>query len=116
MVSKRNEKDIWQHLYEFPLIESVMQLEEKAILVEGVKRKWIPKTEKSISFSPLFKQQLSHQLIQGRFITIKLVHKTEPIQGSIWMSYKKLKQIAFPRFIYHQLDIIFEEMKEKHGK
>jgi len=51
------------------------------------------------SVSPLYRQQLSHQLIIGRFITISLTSKPTAKRDWVWMEANKLQQYAFPRLI-----------------
>ncbi|MDP4210942.1 MAG: A/G-specific adenine glycosylase [Bacteroidota bacterium] len=71
-LQKRTEKDIWQGLYEFPLIET-----EKVVSLQKLKcsPQWnqifqnVP--HEIIETSGLFKHQLSHQQINARFILIK---------------------------------------------
>ncbi len=55
-------------------------------------------------FHHLYKQQLSHQLIVGKFIVIKLKTKDAPIENSIWVTKKGMKKLAFPKFINQYLD------------
>jgi A/G-specific adenine glycosylase len=104
-VNQRNGKDIWQQLYEFPLIESneeqdienvLLLAEKKAIL----QRKGYELTE----ISPLFKQQLSHQLITGQFIKVKKKNKKAIADNFIWENKKKIHHYPFPKFINQYLE------------
>ncbi len=71
VLQQRTEKDIWQGLYEFPMIEAPHEWPVKKIIQEARKKKWLMKDNYIIvSVSPLYKQQLSHQLIAGQFITL----------------------------------------------
>jgi A/G-specific adenine glycosylase len=51
-----------------------------------------------ISTSKLYKQQLTHQTIQGRFIYIKLKHELS-LEKCKAVSYSKLAQLPFPKLI-----------------
>ena len=97
-VRKRVEKDIWQNLWEFILLEN-----NKKIPVETF--------TKSVEFSALFsgqtikitstgfyKQQLTHQTIEGAFVYVKC---SLPFINNnyIGMNKKELATLAFPRFI-----------------
>ena len=62
-----------------------------------------------ISISPLFKQQLSHQLIAGQFIRLRLKQKPKGIDSYLLVSGKKLGQYAFPKFINQYLQSKAEE-------
>jgi A/G-specific adenine glycosylase len=94
----REKKDIWQGLYEFPLIETEGPMEMKGLLPMARKMKWLGTTDQLIEESALFKQQLSHQLIEGRFIVIEV--KKKPANKTWkWVSEKSMKDLAFPRII-----------------
>lgn len=102
-IQQRTEKDIWQSLYEFPVIETTgkttipqtkQQVKKSGWGVEPVIRKeWV---------SSIYKQQLSHQLIHCRFIRVELNHKPRPT-GWMWIRSSQLKFHAFPRIINHYL-------------
>lgn len=99
-IVQRTAKDIWQQLYEFPLIESAGEEEAKKIIVKAEKAGWLKKGDYEIvSVSPLYKQQLSHQLIVGRFINIKLKRKPVVPKEWQWIRESELGNYAFPRFI-----------------
>jgi A/G-specific adenine glycosylase len=108
-IRQRTAKDIWQDLYEFPLIESSVELTTKNIIQQAEKKKWLLKNEYEVlSVSALFKQQLSHQLIAGQFIRIQVAEKpllkNDPIAvGWLWLSKNKMSKYAFPQFINQYL-------------
>ena len=103
-IRQRNEKDIWQDLYEFPLIESAVELDKKDILEKLEKKKWVLKKEyELVSVSPVYKQQLSHQLITGRFIKLKLKKKLKLPNSWLWVLEKKTDKYAFPQYINQYL-------------
>jgi A/G-specific adenine glycosylase len=99
IIRQRTAKDIWQQLYEFPVIETGQEQEIKTILAQAEKTGWLPQgMYKTGPVSPVFKQQLSHQLIAGRFITVRL--KKKPAEGNgIWVKKKEIRQYPFPKFI-----------------
>jgi A/G-specific adenine glycosylase len=91
-------------LYEFPLIESASELDRKSILQLIEKRKWLSGNNyELLSISSLFKQQLSHQLIAGQFIKIKLKQKPVSKTDWLWMTKTKAAKYAFPQFINQYL-------------
>ncbi len=103
-IRQRTAKDIWQDLYEFPLIEAAAELTTKNILQQATKNKWLAKNEYGVlSVSPLFKQQLSHQLIAGQFIRIQLLEKPSLKNDWLWLSKNKMSKYAFPQFINQYL-------------
>ncbi len=104
-IRQRTDKDIWQQLYEFPLAETEKEWDQKAVLQQAEKKGWLKKKEyEPLVLSPVFKQQLSHQLIAGRFISLKLTSKNGHNTDWIWVKKEKLKQYAFPKFINQYLE------------
>lgn len=100
MIRQRTDKDIWQQLYEFPMLET-MQEEPADKIINGIEKKgWLGKgSYEVVTVSGLFKQQLSHQLIAGRFITVTVDSKTVPPGDILWVKKDNLKNYAFPKFI-----------------
>ncbi len=109
-IQQRTAKDIWQDLYQFPLIEADTDFGVENILQQATKKNWVVKNDYEVaSVSPLFKQQLSHQLIAGQFIRIKLKRQPLGNNGWIWVTKRKVDKYAFPQFINQYL-------KEKAGQ
>ena len=103
-VRQRQAKDIWHNLFEFLLVESGKEFDEKEIVKEAKKKKWIGANSYEIEYvSPVCKQQLSHQLIKGRFTKLKLHRKPELPPDILWIRKKELKKYAFPMFINQHL-------------
>jgi A/G-specific adenine glycosylase len=99
-IRQRTGKDIWNQLYEFPMVEKETETSIEAILGEAEKSGWLSKKKYQIgAISPLFKQQLSHQLIAGQFIKIKLQKKDIAKIDMLWVNASQLKKYAFPKFI-----------------
>jgi A/G-specific adenine glycosylase len=102
-IRQRNEKDIWRNLFEFLLIESGSELKKNGIIKEMKKKDWLGKNDFTItSVSPVFKQQLTHQLVEGRFIRMKLLHKPR-LDNVVWITRPEMKNYAFPKFINQYL-------------
>lgn len=109
-ICKRTGKDIWQQLYEFPLIEVSTEQDQKRILQIAIKNKMLKKDSyELLSISPLYKQKLSHQLITGQFFKIKLKQKPEAMKDWKWINYSRFGHYAFPVFINQYL-------KQKEGR
>lgn len=107
-IRKRVGKDIWQDLFEFPLIEFEKAKTKKEILEEI--KKWLPASAYSIiSVSEHYKQQLSHQFIAGQFFIVQLIQKPKKKMDWQWISIKKIKENAFPQFINQFLKNKFTE-------
>lgn len=105
VVHKRQQKDIWQNLHEFYLLEC----DEQNTWNEDLVMKWLKQQFNILKaevkhISPLFKQQLTHQLIQGQFILVKLNTIPSSLKFWQWQDIKKLQQLSFPRFIHQFLE------------
>jgi A/G-specific adenine glycosylase len=94
-VHKRNEKDIWQQLFEFALIETAERYNTRQVLQLFEKQFGI--SEYTVQDTPTENtQKLTHQLIHFRFITISLPRK-QPIPHCNWISIDNMHALAFPR-------------------
>jgi A/G-specific adenine glycosylase len=99
-IRKRISRDIWQDLYEFPLFESEKPAVIKSILSKMEKQLGLDKKNYNMTgISPEFKQQLSHQLIVGRFISIELDPSIK-INGDLtWVKKEQMNSYPFPQYI-----------------
>ncbi len=98
-VRKRTAKDIWQNLYEFILIESKKCPTEADKAVNEQISKILNQADLTIvAISPKKSQKLTHQLVTGRFIQIKI---SKPLQNNEYfpVTRKELKSLPFPKFI-----------------
>jgi A/G-specific adenine glycosylase len=103
-IQQRMEKDIWHNLFEFVPIEATCELKQNALLQRMKQRGWLKKNGFKVqSLSPVFQQQLSHQLIKGRFMLIQFHQKPKLPARMIWVTEKKIKDFAFPKFINQYL-------------
>jgi len=99
-IRKRTEKDIWQGLYEFPLLETEKLLERKKLESHKKYQQIIPSEAVITRFSNPFTQQLTHQKINALFVEISLENTlNEPLEGWINIVRDDLKTYAFPRII-----------------
>ena len=98
-VRKRGAKDIWENLYEFVLLENdtILYLEE---FKEQKKVKELFGKNKFdvMHISPVYKQLLTHQKIQGQFIKITT---SKPLPGKGYEAFtpKQIEKLPFPKFI-----------------
>ncbi len=71
LINKRDSNDIWAHLFEFPLIESLSSLEDGQIAsTVFADFELNPDLNSIIGISQTIKHRLSHQLLHIRFIHI----------------------------------------------
>lgn len=99
-IRKRVEKDIWQGLYEFPLLETDKLLDRKQLERNADYRQIISPESTINRISAPFSQQLTHQKINALFFEITLEKPLEkPLEGWINISREALEIYAFPRVI-----------------
>jgi len=105
-IQQRIAKDIWQDLFEFPLIETAKAVTKEKLLKSAPLKKWMGDAVILKSSAPVTgRQLLSHQLIHGQFIRISLPKKPE-LPGLLWLSEKEIKQYAFPRLFREYLEAL----------
>ena len=98
-IRKRTEKDIWQNLYEFPLLEKYKEADIKELTADDKFTDLMSGNSYSIvSVSNLRSQLLTHQIIRGAFITISIPHplKTDSFKS---VSKEELSALPLPKFI-----------------
>lgn len=102
---QKREKDIWQNLYQFLLIEKdEPQLLTKANVYSLLGGYFQPNNCSIVSVSKTNKQLLTHQKIEGNFIEVSLKKIPENfLENGIWVNESDLKNYAFPKFINHYL-------------
>lgn len=99
-IRQRKEKDIWRDLYEFPLMELKKKIMPDRVINTTINDlKLFHTKHKTPYFSSLYRQKLSHQLISGYYLFIKIDKK--PILKNDWLWVKKsdFKKYTFPKFI-----------------
>lgn len=96
-IQKRIQKDIWQNLYEFYLIETP-EVSESRLMLKSKELKSITHEYKVISITTAKKHILSHQHIYATFYEIRT---TAPIvsKSLIKIKREKLTTIGFPQLI-----------------
>ena len=108
LIQKRAEGDIWSNLYQFYLIEN-----EKLVAID---KKYIQKLileplaisrENIISLLPpsVYKQTLTHQQIEARFIVIHLDKKPALFAKALWIKKEGFKKYPFPKIVNDFLKI-----------
>ena len=101
-IKRRLAGDVWEGLYEFPLIESDAEIGEIAILDSQEFNRFISTNNYEItSISKQFKHQLTHQTIFCKFFEIKVVELTnaEGFESVLWSDLDNYpKPIVIQRF------------------
>jgi A/G-specific adenine glycosylase len=84
---KREDDDIWKHLFQFPLIESEKALSRKQLFESAAFKKLIGNNRyEVIGFSEKFAHKLSHQTINAVFIQLRIFAEFKE---------RKLKKVMF---------------------
>lgn len=91
LMKKREEKDIWQGLYDFVLVETKRPVDPVKLFTEEKSLKKFKKGKLS-EISSMYKHMLSHQLIHSRFIQIRLPQNVS-LNGS-GLKFYSLKRVA----------------------
>lgn len=88
LVERREGKDVWQGLYQFPMIESEHSLTEKEI----------NKKYNILAQEPnkIYKQTLTHQLIYAKFWKVKALKKSD---NQLKVKKESLNDYAWPKII-----------------
>ncbi len=97
---KRMEKDIWLHLYQFPLIE----VNKTTFVDESVYSDQVNLLLKNATYgiknvSTIYKQTLTHQKINARFIEVKLTKALKKHKNWMAVNEKEIHNFAFPKII-----------------
>jgi A/G-specific adenine glycosylase len=102
-IEKREGRDIWKNLYQFPLVEfqsPITDTEAKA-RIENILGKQIVSGKFSLS-TPI-KHVLSHQILNTRFALIHYLNNTHPaleqFPGAFLVDINQLHHYAFPQLI-----------------
>lgn len=98
-LSKRNGRDIWKNLYEFPMIESNAALGISELAKTARWKEIFQKIKPhQIKFSGKFRQLLTHQKIEASFFEIHVSRRMEG-NGLIRVGYGFSEKFAFPGII-----------------
>ena len=99
-IRQRPAKDIWADLYEFVIWEAPGAVYPDDLLRSEVLTKIFGKQSLTVKYiSKLYRQELTHQTIQGQFITIRIEKPLKTLKDHILIDKDKLNEYAFPKFI-----------------
>lgn len=103
LVRQRSDKDIWQHLHEFVLLENKEAIEWNADDFSHWIQQQLGLKTSALTKSGLLSQQLTHQTVNVQFVTAKTRYQSD-VSGYQWVNENELTQLAFPRIIRQYLD------------
>ncbi len=98
-IRSRKGNDIWQQLNEFILMETDEPVEDSSVFYEFLYNITGNANFFITGISKLYRLQLTHQTIQGKFIEVTVANDQTSIPGYKMVSATKLQQLAFPGFI-----------------
>lgn len=105
LVHQRAQKDIWQQLHEFYLVETGTQKAWKEEDVHAYLKHQFSVTDANIKYiSPELSQQLTHQTVHAVFIKVKMLKKPSNLSDYNWVSEQQMKELAFPKIINEYLN------------
>lgn len=98
LIRQRQEKDIWQRLHEFVLLETegpVNNFDHSTFLQTLMNNQ----PYSIISSSKNYRQLLTHQVIHGQFIKVKPLKSFPSVDGYTLINKDSINQFAFPKLI-----------------
>lgn len=106
LVQRRESKDIWQNLYQLPMLEldkpfgKTEKIKLTALGVKGLSLMRI-----NLQSCNIYRQTLTHQYINAVFIKPESTRKIE-ITGTqyLWVSDREFEKLAFPKIIVDYLE------------
>lgn len=98
LINRRSEKDIWQNLYEFMLVELPAPVNPEELNNIKQLKELTASGYHVITVSAAYKQQLTHQTIHAIFIKMKGA-STLTATGMEWVTKTAIAKLAFPRII-----------------
>ena len=101
LIHQRKEKDIWQHLYEFPLIEHATEAEWMAYQKSEVRSQ-----KSDVRVLPPITHILSHQRLHARFFVVP-VDELPVIADTITVAWQALDDYALSRLTLKALESVF---------
>ena len=110
IIQKRTKKDIWQHLFEFPLIEKELEIDEDIIRNEIKEKTGL----EPISITQLPKHILSHQHIYATFWNFNSLPK-ETFLDAITIKKNELSSYPISRMIDKYLENSLKDQMIKLG-
>lgn len=109
LMNKRGPNDIWQNLYELPLIETPEALEPHDLIVSDAFTNIFGKDAVIISIQTPAKHILSHQQLFATFIEIENYSEQFVSQnGWVYVKMEDLRSLAQPKLIFQFFKIFFK--------
>ncbi|MDR3716221.1 MAG: A/G-specific adenine glycosylase [Puia sp.] len=99
-IAERKAKDIWAGLFEFVLHETKSAATAEEIMQSDFARRIFGERRLTVKYiSKVYRQELTHQTIEGQFITIDIGKPLPTLKEYRLVAWKDLKEFPFPGFI-----------------
>jgi len=98
-IRQRTDKDIWQQLHEFYLVEAGKELSAKALQEQPVVRSLLRGTAATWHSPVAYRHQLTHQTLHTLFFPITLLHAPKSLEDYKLLSLQQLQDHALPRLL-----------------
>ncbi|MDD3077922.1 MAG: A/G-specific adenine glycosylase [Paludibacter sp.] len=99
-IKRREDKDIWRNLYEFPCLETVKSIDEHELIESDFFRNLFGKTEvEFMKISGIYKHVLTHRRIFARFYEVNIADVHYEITGFLKIKRSEIDRYAIPRLI-----------------
>ncbi|MBS1662682.1 MAG: A/G-specific adenine glycosylase, partial [Bacteroidetes bacterium] len=101
-IRQRSEKDIWEGLYEFVGWETDQATyinDIQIVELDFIRQLFGSQSLTVKHISRLYRQELSHQTIQGQFITVSLKKAPPALKDWLLVDKQQLSDYPFPKFI-----------------
>ncbi|MBN1118838.1 MAG: A/G-specific adenine glycosylase [Bacteroidales bacterium] len=106
LIEKRTGNDIWQGLYQFPMIESSQPFSDTEMIqkAEDLIHSPAKVNRKILCISDSIKHVLSHQVIFAKFVHLEYFEPLKTSHKQIVIDQKNIIDFAFPRLITRYLE------------
>ena len=108
LIHQRKQKDIWQHLYEFPLVEHTTEAEWQEYKPSAVSNQQsaISNQQSAVRVLPPITHILSHQRLHARFFVVP-VDELPVIADTLTVTWQALDDYALSRLTLKALESVF---------
>lgn len=96
-IRRRHEKDIWEGLFEFVLLETDSAID--TLGSDHIRQLFGKQSLTVRNISTVYRQELSHQIIRGQFITLNLQRTAPILKDYLLIPRRQLGDYAFPKLI-----------------
>jgi A/G-specific adenine glycosylase len=105
LINKRTGKGIWENLHEFFLHETAIAVKWSDSHLDTWIHEHLGISEYTVeNISPVYKQQLTHQVINGQFLHIELAAIPKSLSHLKVFNRDAIRLLPFPKFINQHLE------------